>query len=104
MTFTTVDFQPTRVSAQSETKRWVVIFHQPSSIPVGALDTVAAAGGTVVAELSEIGALVATSNNPEFAAEIAKNKKVAEVTEEVEMQFIPSPEQNKRPRTEPTPI
>ena len=102
MAFTTVDFQPTHVSAQSETKRWIVIFHQPSSIPVGARDSVAAAGGAVVTELSEIGALVATSNNPAFATEIAKNKKVSEVTEDVEMQFIPTPEQMRAQAVDPS--
>jgi lantibiotic leader peptide-processing serine protease len=92
----TINFNATHVSArntaQGETKRWVVIFHQPSSIPAGAHESVAAAGGTVAAELSEIGVLVATSNNPDFATEVAKNRKVAEVTEDVEMQMIPNPD------------
>ena len=88
-----IDFKLTHVSAQGETKRWVVIFHLPDSIPSDARDSVAAAGGAVSAEMPEIGALVATSNNPAFATEIAKNKKVAEVTEDIEMQFIPTPEQ-----------
>jgi len=93
----TVDFNGTRVSAnntvQNETKRWVVIFHQPSSIPAGGRESVAAAGGTVTAELPEIGVLAATSSNPDFATEIAKNQKVDEVTEDIEMQFIPTAEQ-----------
>jgi lantibiotic leader peptide-processing serine protease len=92
-----VDFKGTQVSAnntlQSETKRWVVIFHQPSGIPVGARESVAAAGGTVTAELPAIGVLAATSSNPGFATAMATNKRVAEVTEDVEMQFIPTPEQ-----------
>ena len=92
-----VDFNGTHVSAnnalQSETKRWVVIFHQPSSIPIGTRESVAAAGGTVAAELPEIGVLAATSSNPGFATEMLKNKKVAEVTEDLEVQFIPTPEQ-----------
>jgi len=93
----TVDFNGTRVSAnntvQNETKRWVVIFHQPSSIPAGGRESVAAAGGTVTAELPEIGVLAATSSNPDFATEIAKNQKVDEVTEDIEVQFIPTTEQ-----------
>jgi subtilisin family serine protease len=91
--FATVGFKGTHVSAQGETKRWVVIFHQPDSIPSGAHESVAAAGGAVAAELSEIGALVAISSNPGFATEIAKDKTVAEVTEDIEMQLIPTPVQ-----------
>ena len=95
--FTTVDFKGTHVSAhntaQGETKRWVVILHHPNSIPAGVRESVAAAGGTVAAELPEIGALAATSSNPDFATEIARNNKVAEVTEDIELQFIPTPEQ-----------
>jgi subtilisin family serine protease len=71
----------------------VVIFHQPDSIPSGAHESVAAAGGTVLTELPEIGVLVATSSNPLFATDIAQNKKVAEVAEDIEMQWIPTPEQ-----------
>ena len=95
--FATVDFKATHVLAnntvQGETKRWVVIFHQQNSIPAGSEQSVTAAGGTVITELSEIGVLVATSSNPSFATEIAKNNKVDEVTEDVEMQLIPTPEQ-----------
>jgi subtilisin family serine protease len=100
--FTTVDFKGTHVSAQGETKRWVVIFHQPSGIPLDARESVAAAGGTVLVELPEIGALAATSTNPLFATEVAKNKKVAEVTEDVEMQFIPTPEQMRAQAVDPS--
>ena len=102
----TFDFNGTRVSAnntlQGETKRWVVIFHNPSSIPAGALESVAAAGGSVTAELPEIGVLAATSSNPGFATEMVKNKKVAEVTEDVEMQFIPTAEQMKAQVLDPS--
>ena len=91
--FTTIDFKATHVSAQGETKRWVVIFHQPSGIPSDARTSVAASGGTVLTEMPEIGALAATSTNPNFPTEIAKNRKVAEVTEDIELRWIPTPEQ-----------
>jgi lantibiotic leader peptide-processing serine protease len=91
--FTTVDFKGTHVSAQGEMKRWVVIFHQPSGIPSDARTSVAAAGGTLVTEMPEIGVLAATSTNPNFPTEIAKYKKVAEVTEDIETRWIPTPEQ-----------
>jgi lantibiotic leader peptide-processing serine protease len=97
LVLTTFDFKGTHVSAnntlQGETKRWVVIFHLTGSIPAGARESVAAAGGTVTAELPEIGVLAATSDNPDFPTQMAQNKKVADVTEDVEMQFIPTAEQ-----------
>ena len=96
MAFAAVDFKDTNVSAhnavQADSKRWVVIFHQPSGIPAGAHESVAAAGGSVLTTLPEIGVLVATSSNPAFATDVAQNKKVAEVTEDVELQMIPTPE------------
>ena len=91
--FTTVDFKSTHVSAQGEMKRWVVIFHNPSAIPSDARESIAAAGGTVLTEMSEIGALAATSTDPNFPTEIAKNKKVADVTEDIEVRWIPTAEQ-----------
>jgi subtilisin family serine protease len=97
--FATVDFNGVNVSAQDsstgESKRWVVIFHQQDSIPAGARQSVEGAGGTVIAELPEVGVLVATSNNPVFDTEVAKNKKVSEVVEDIELQMIPNAEQLK---------
>lgn len=84
-----------QVSAQSETKRWIVIFHSQTSIPQDAEDSVAQAGGTVVAELPEVGSLVAASSDPDFAAKIAKNNKVSDVVEDVEVQMIPTLEEMK---------
>ncbi len=88
-------FEVTQVSAQSETKRWIVIFHNQTSIPQDAEDSVAQAGGAVVAELPEVGTLVATSSDPDFAANIAKNNKVSDVVEDVEVQMIPGSEEMK---------
>ncbi|HEX8140264.1 MAG TPA: S8 family serine peptidase [Pyrinomonadaceae bacterium] len=83
----------TSVSAQSETKRYVVIYHQQSSVPKTADDRVARVGGQVLTHLSEIGALVATSANPNFAAELANSDaSVSDITEDVPVQMIPSPE------------
>ena len=74
-------------------KRWVVIFNQPSSIPAKAANDVAAAGGAVLAQIPEIGTLVATSSAADFAAKVAALPYVSDVSEDIEMQMIPTPEQ-----------
>ena len=58
-------------SGQSPTP-YVIVFSQTSGIPKGARFEVEAAGGRVVALLPELGALAATSNNPDFAADFLK--------------------------------
>lgn len=93
MALATVNFDRTHVSAQSVEKRWVVIFHQQSSLPSNVGQRVANAGGTLTAELPEVGAVAATSNNPNFAADMAQDHSVSEVAEDVEVQMIPDAEQ-----------
>jgi lantibiotic leader peptide-processing serine protease len=82
----------TRVSAQSETKRYIIIYHQQSSIPKSAENDVARVGGQVAARLDEIGVLVATSNDPNFAAAMAGDAQVSDVAEDVLVPMIPSPD------------
>jgi subtilisin family serine protease len=86
-------FGGTRVSAQGETKRYVVIYHQQSVLPRDAEANVTRNGGDVLARLPEVGSLVATSNNPNFAADMAQDSSVSDVTEDVEVQMIPTPDQ-----------
>lgn len=97
MALATVNFNGRHVSANNassnETKRWVVIFHNQTSIPGGAANSVSQAGGTILAQLPEIGALVATSSNPNFATDMAKDNKVSDVAEDIEVQMIPTAEQ-----------
>src|SRR5688572_14613012 len=71
-------------------KRWIVMFHQQSSIPNGIAADIERAGGAVLAEIAEIGALAATSSNPDFAANIARNHKVAHVVEDISIPMIPN--------------
>jgi subtilisin family serine protease len=88
------DFGGKRVSAQGETKRYVVIYHQHSSIPKNAENNVARMGGEVTTRLPEVGALVATSSNPNFAAELADaDAQVSDIAEDVMVQMIPSPDE-----------
>jgi subtilisin family serine protease len=58
---------------------------------------VTAAGGSILAQLPEIGALVARSSNRNFAAAAAREPKVADVFEDVVFQMIPTPDRL-RPR------
>lgn len=84
----------TNVSAQGETKRYVIIYHQHSSIPKTADDRVARMGGQIVNRLDEVGAVVATSSNPNFAAELAKSDaSVSDISLDVEVKMIPTPEE-----------
>jgi len=86
-------FNVTPVSAQGEPKRYVIIYHSQSSVHKGAENKVVRMGGEVVSRLDEAGALVATSANPNFAAEIAKeDAQISDVAEDIPMQMIPSPE------------
>jgi subtilisin family serine protease len=84
-----VVFVGTGASAQSATKRWVIIYHQQNSIPSDADRSVGKAGGTITARLSEIGAAVAESGNVNFAADMARDPKVSDVVEDIELKMIP---------------
>lgn len=89
-----VNFNGTRTSAQGTTKRYVIVYHQQSSIPKTADDRVARMGGQIVTRLDEVGAVVATSANPNFAAELAKSDpSVSDISEDVEVKMIPTPEE-----------
>src|SRR4051812_3223576 len=76
-------------SASNQVKRWVVIFHQQNNLPSGVDQRVANAGGTVAAQLPELGAVVASSSNPSFAADMANDSSVSDVAEDIEVQMIP---------------
>ena len=83
---------PTATRTQQDERRWIVMFHQQHSLPANADDSVIAAGGTVFARLPEVGALVATSPDPNFAVAAGRDAKVAAVIEDVIVPMIPSPD------------
>lgn len=88
------NFNGTHTSAQGTTKRYVIVYHQQSSIPKTADDRVARMGGQIVTRMDEVGAVVATSDNPNFAAELAKtDPSVSDISEDVEVKMIPTPEE-----------
>jgi subtilisin family serine protease len=95
LTAASLFFSPSEVTAQNSPgseKRWIVLFNNHSSIPSGAAKSVANAGGRIDTEVAEIGALVATSADPGFAAKMAATQGVSDVVEDVIVQMIPSPE------------
>jgi subtilisin family serine protease len=67
----------------------VIVFSQTSGIPKGARFEIEAAGGTVVSQIPELGAIAATSNNPEFAADIASLPSVKAISEDRPVRMIP---------------
>jgi subtilisin family serine protease len=52
-------------------------------------DLLAAAGGSVVTRLEAIGVVVASSANPDFLNAIARDPRVAQAAEDVEVQWLP---------------
>src|ERR1051325_4389366 len=87
-------FNGTHTSAQGLSKRYVIVYHQSSSIPKTADDRVARMGGQIITRMDELGAVVATSSNPHFAAELAQaDSSVADISEDIEIKMIPTPEE-----------
>ena len=81
-----------RAAAQGEEKRYIVIYNSQSSIPKNADRGVAQAGGQVLARLDQVGALVATSTSPTFAADLPNvDAQVSDVAEDIPVQMIPTP-------------
>jgi subtilisin family serine protease len=80
------------IAGQQVEKRWIVMFRQQGSVPDDAAAIVTAAGGSILALLPEVGALVARSSNANFAAAAAREPKVADVLEDVPLRMIPARE------------
>ena len=80
-------------SAFAEGKRYIIILKHQSSIPASVDSAIHDAGGTITTKIPQLGALGAESANPNFAAEMAANKNVDEVSEDIMYQMIPTPDQ-----------
>jgi subtilisin family serine protease len=76
-------------AGQEVEKRWIVLFRQHSGLPLDAEAIVTGAGGSVLARLPEVGTLVARSSHANFAALAARDPKVADVVEDIELPMIP---------------
>jgi subtilisin family serine protease len=77
-------------AGQEVEKRWIVMFRQHAALPGDAEAIVTGAGGSVLARLQEIGTVVARSSNANFAANAARDPKVADVVEDIVFPMIPS--------------
>jgi len=63
-------------ATQGENSTYIVLYHDGAS-SAGAAATVASAGGTLVANYSQIGVVIARSSDPNFAAAVQQNGNVA---------------------------
>lgn len=77
-------------ASQGEAKQWVIVFNQHDSLPSDLDRMVADAGGEVSARMTEIGSITAVSSDPDFAANMSRNSKVSDVSEDVIIKLIPS--------------
>src|SRR3989440_1939385 len=80
-------------SAFADGKQYIVALKQTNMIPASIDQSITAADGIVTARLPEIGTLGVSSSNPDFAAQMAADKNVDSVTEDVQVQMIPTPEE-----------
>lgn len=75
--------------ASSAPKRWAIVFNQQSGLPRNVERIISSAGGTLTARLDEIGVVGASSSDPNFAARLAREPQVSEVSEDIEVAMIP---------------
>lgn len=78
------------VPAQAAEKDYVIVARGQGAGSTAIDDRIAAAGGYVSQRWEEIGVLVATSANPAFAAQVAKDARIQFVAEDKEVGWIPS--------------
>jgi subtilisin family serine protease len=67
---------------------WVVAFNQTNGLPSNVDQIVAAAGGTIISRLPEIGGIGVQSSNPNFATTIAANSQVKSADSATTVQLI----------------
>lgn len=77
----------TLVVAQS--RDYVILSKLQGKGSTNFLTSVTAAGGAVTANYEAIGVVLATSSNPNFAAQLAANSNVQNVAEDMEVQWVP---------------
>ncbi len=76
------------VATPADAKSYVINF-TGSQLPADLAAQVSAAGGTVTTSVDQIGVAVAASSDPGFAARAAKINGVADVTEDIDVQWVP---------------
>jgi len=76
------------IAAPANAKSYVINF-VGTQLPSDLAAQVSAAGGTVTTSIDQIGVAVAASSDPGFAARAGKIKGVSDVTEDIEVQWVP---------------
>ena len=87
-------------SAFADGKRYVVVLKHQNLIPASVDKAVQDAGGTITTRLPQIGALGVESDNPNFAAQMAADKNVDVVSEDIQYRMIPTRGRNESPADE----
>ena len=82
---------PSAVATAAEQKSWVVVFKQ-DKLPANVDKLVADAGGTIVSRIPEIGAISASSANPDFGAAMKQNVAVRAADLAGQMRLIDPPQ------------
>lgn len=77
------------IATGPDSKRYIVVFNQQSSLPADADAAVARAGGTIVARLPEVGTVLAESADPGFAAAATRQPEITAASEDQLLQLIP---------------
>lgn len=80
-------------SAFAGGKKYIVVLHTKSMIPAAFEKAVQNAGGTITARVPELGTVGVESAAPNFLAAMQADKTVEEITEDVRVRMIPTPEQ-----------
>ena len=80
-------------SAFAEEKRYIVVLKHQNLISANAERAIQDRGGTITTKIPQIGVLGVVSENPNFAAEIAADKNVDSVSEDIHSRMIPTPAQ-----------
>ncbi len=79
LTLVTVAFSVTGVAAQNRPRKYIVISQSQTNISSTTLGQISKAGGRVLRNLSNMGLMVVSSTDPNFAVSIASAKAVAPV-------------------------
>ena len=83
-------------------KQYVILANGQGKGSTSFADKIAANGGTIVGNAEEIGVVVATSSNADFASRMAKDQGVQQVGEDVMVQWISPNEQVQAASQEPS--
>jgi len=76
-------------TSSDTTTEWAVVFTKKDGLPSNVDSIIANAGGTITERLPQIGAVVATSSDPNFATRATRSPDIRAVSPDIEIQMIP---------------